>query len=288
MNGFQLKPRRGAARKKRQNLTPAVAPKLASVKETAFGDDADSDDSSDPTPKARKVTRITAETSPPSKESKKEQSVPKEEHFEQPSGPKTSQIARIIARRRKAEDALRINDQMRNERDEALFRYDVDSCADEVEASTYTKRPVEGFGEMLLKGMGWTGSAKLAEVGAGDGPVARPGRLGLGAKLGAFNNVALPGARSQSKIQTAKEPRDGDHSHNTSGGKYGMGGTIGNRRVEGEVGAEVGAEAGTGEPSSKKLKVSNNSPYLGRSPRGNERRGYESAGERSHLSSRRR
>lgn len=93
---------------------------------------------------------------------------------------KGSQIARLVERRRTAERELELG--LNGEAtDETLFRYDVDKCPEHAGVVQYEQTPVDGFGEAMLRAMGWRG--KLAD-GRGDGLKLRPARLGLGAKLG--------------------------------------------------------------------------------------------------------
>lgn len=92
------------------------------------------------------------------------------------SGKKESQISRLLARR---EDALLEANGEKG--DEALFKHDLSLCG---ENAAYS-RPVDGFGEMMLRSMGWDGKKDTSEDAK---LVPRPSRLGLGAK----RSVRLP------------------------------------------------------------------------------------------------
>lgn len=131
---------------------------------------------------AREVRPQSTSTAAPvhvtaTKQEKVEETAPKEDVKKIE---KASQIARLVERRRIAERELEIKFEG-EVRDETLFRYDVDKCPEHVDVVQYEQTPVDGFGETMLRAMGWKG--KLTD-GKGEGPKLRPARLGLGAKLG--------------------------------------------------------------------------------------------------------
>ncbi|KAI0561659.1 hypothetical protein FGB62_76g061 [Gracilaria domingensis] len=178
---FQLSLKRAAARRKRGRVhgTALIQPRSVA---SAFGKGDDSEDSED-APQARKVTTISAPVEEKTEAQASQQ--PKEEQGELPddnkSDTKTSQIANIVKRRKEANIAATVP---RDQRDEALFRYEVASCPDEADIHLYEQRPVDGFGAMILKSMGWNGKETLEEKY--DAPIPRPNRLGLGAKPSAL------------------------------------------------------------------------------------------------------
>lgn len=108
---------------------------------------------------------------------------------------KGSQIARLLQRRRNS-DALMTAEPSPHHRDDALFRAQLQQCADNATLSAYHSKPVEGFGESMLRAMGWTGPVDLTSPD--DDLVPRPDRLGLGAKL--TNGAPPPPSRKRRRI----------------------------------------------------------------------------------------
>lgn len=159
-------------RSKRKDLTGRASEDPKPYR-NPFGD-SDSSDSESEKPKVRQISSFSAARpiSPPKRPSPPPLPPPPK------SGPKGSQIARLLARRKEA--AAGLEKESRDARDEALFRYDVDRCDDVATDTGYAKRPVEGFGELMLRSMGWQGTPDIADV---SDPTPRPTRLGLGAKL---------------------------------------------------------------------------------------------------------
>uniref|UniRef100_A0A7S3ECR3 Spp2/MOS2 G-patch domain-containing protein n=2 Tax=Rhodosorus marinus TaxID=101924 RepID=A0A7S3ECR3_9RHOD len=84
----------------------------------------------------------------------------------------SSQIQRLMKKRQQLKDEGISMDE------DAIFKRDVESLP-ETSADSYERLPIENFGKMLLKGMGWQeGTDKHVEVKQ---PKIRQPRLGLGA-----------------------------------------------------------------------------------------------------------
>lgn len=111
------------------------------------------------------------------------------------SSTEESQIARLLKRRKDAgiEDAG----------EDGLFRGQLAQCADDTDLHMYHSTPVEGFGEAMLRSMGWTGPAVGSSEKTKDDGVdltPRPDRLGLGAKLSADGSHPPPPSRKRLRI----------------------------------------------------------------------------------------
>lgn len=101
-------------------------------------------------------------------------------------GEKPSQIARLVARRKEAQNFVEETQNEKEGKEVALFKFDIASCVDETTTDKYKEVPIDGFGEMLLKSMGWSGSVQNKRKKGEDAEnewKPRPQRLGLGAKL---------------------------------------------------------------------------------------------------------
>lgn len=189
---FQIKPKRSAARRKR-GLNQLVNVSNASQSVATFGSGAESD-GSETTPQAREVTIISASPKPQTneestvKEDRKEADAPSNIS----SFPKTSQIARLIAKRQQI--SLPIGNP--DIKEDTLFQYDISNCPEQADLERYNARPVKGFGEMMLMQMGWMGKASMDEKVVL--PVPRPSRSGLGAKLSNLPK-APPARRTRGK-----------------------------------------------------------------------------------------
>lgn len=98
--------------------------------------------------------------------------------------------------------------------DDTLFHLQLEQCANDARSEMYNATPVSGFGEAMLKAMGWKGSTNdltFSNSNSGDRetadlPKPRPDRLGLGAKL-AFNAPPLPPARKRRRISIPQNPQ---------------------------------------------------------------------------------
>ncbi|PXF48415.1 hypothetical protein BWQ96_01875 [Gracilariopsis chorda] len=172
---FQINIKRTAARRKkaRANTLPPLK-----KQPSAFASEHDSDASTDAS-RPRKITTVS--TPAPKTENNQSTSVKAEQQAEAQENttrPKTSQIARLVERRKEAQLSSSTN---RDQRDNVLFQYDLSKCAEGADGAGYDQRPVDGFGEMMLKAMGWSGKKSAEEKHKA--PVPRPSRLGLGAKL---------------------------------------------------------------------------------------------------------
>lgn len=97
--------------------------------------------------------------------------------------------------------------------DEALFRVQLEQCAEDARADAYDAMPVSGFGEAMLRAMGWTGpSHELATASVDKGsspafsdlPKPRPDRLGLGAKL-TSGALPPPSSRKRKRVVLLKQ-----------------------------------------------------------------------------------
>lgn len=112
------------------------------------------------------------------------------------SGPlqKDSQIALLVKRRKTMQQELAPHLEQ-DSRDSALFRYDLDKCPDHSDTRAYERTPVEGFGETMLRAMGWKGSVSANK---GQTVKLRPPRLGLGVELG---GVPPPSRRAQKRAR---------------------------------------------------------------------------------------
>lgn len=191
MDSFAIGPKRGKRRRGRTGpgANGFARPQAAS----GFGGDDDSDDEK---PRAKPVARVVGSVrndkpGEPRGVSKPEVAPSvskKEQDVVQTGGEKNSQIARLVKRRRDAERELRAQ-AFGEGKDEALFRYDVDKCPEQVALTTYESTPVDGFGAAMLRSMGWKENADRYVSGSKDKsdnwkPKLRPPRLGLGAKLG--------------------------------------------------------------------------------------------------------
>lgn len=112
-----------------------------------------------------------------------------------PPSTEESQIARLLKRRKEAgiEDAG----------EDGLFRGQLAQCADDTNVHMYHSTPVEGFGEAMLRSMGWAGPAAGNDEKTKDDGVdltPRPDRLGLGAKLSADGSHPPPPSRKRLRI----------------------------------------------------------------------------------------
>lgn len=230
MSSFQLNLTRAATRKGRRRA--AAKPPTVPLTQTksAFADNSDSDSSSPRAPLSKKVSTVVTAI-PASSKSQTSKTPPTTLPSPAPTGPKASQIARLVERRRSVKSSLQVSES-REAHDEALFRYDVDRCAEQPASDGYAQRPVEGFGEMMLRGMGWNGPDSKNEKKAFSDPVARPSRLGLGAKF--TDSSSLPGKRprvgnanaASNDVKGRREKLEGDNvcaaSHILRNGKYEM------------------------------------------------------------------
>lgn len=202
---FQINIKRTAARRKkaRGNTLPSFKQQAS-----AFASEHDSDASTDAS-RPRKITTVsTPAIEPETNQSSSVKADQQAETQEKATRSKTSQIARLVERRKEAHVSSSIN---RDQRDNVLFQYDLSKCPDGADVAVYEERPVDGFGEMMLKAMGWSGKKSAEEKY--NAPVPRPSRLGLGAKLG-----------SQKKPPPTRRPRSaqGDRVLTTSGTRDGM------------------------------------------------------------------
>lgn len=197
----------------------AVSPSPNPASSSPLFEDSDSDASDvDAKPRKRQISSasdVFSSLAPPAPA--REPTLPSQP-VEKPKQDKVSQVERLVERRKKMlMDEPAGKD--REERDSFLFRYDVDKCADEVALSDYGKTPVDGFGEMMLKKMGWTGKIQK-EVK--DNIQVRPSLLGLGAKLGGTGKNHLPMKRKRDQAHVDKETlkgnvsEDGHSSHKTA------------------------------------------------------------------------
>ncbi|CAN8069245.1 unnamed protein product [Agarophyton chilense] len=196
---FALK--RAAARRKRGHSHKLATRRTPSVA-AAFGIGDDSENSDD-APQTQKVTTISVIVDvEPSAEAPPEQHLGEQvEHRVEKMGPKTSQIASMIERRKEAAIVSTIP---REEKDNALFKYEVANCPDEADTYLYKQRPVDGFGEMMLRSMGWSGKERLQEKY--EPPVARPNRLGLGAKISFLKNPERRKRAREKESKTGSAP----------------------------------------------------------------------------------
>lgn len=185
MSAVQLAQRRKRALQARRNASSVDkkpnetedAQPSASASKTPFqtDDDDDDDDNGGHGPRVKKRTRVTSVSMAP-KETETEKK--KEIGVLVPAGSKVSsdkgsQIERLLARRK----GLKNGDS-----DDGGFREQVEECAEDGSLKSYEQVPVEGFGEAMLRAMGWNGKHTSDENTQG-GIAPRPERLGLGAKL---------------------------------------------------------------------------------------------------------
>lgn len=234
MSAFQL------AKRRRRN-TPFVAAASSTharplppkpQEATPFSDDNSDDDHDDgnhsdadgasarattSTPIARRVTSVSAS---PSLISKQKPHAPTVAVDGKATTSRTSQIGRLVERRRAVEAHVSANshpqlsDGTKTRNEDVVFRAHLSQCADDANAHGYDSTPVDGFGESMLRAMGWSGpsSSLTSSVKGGtkdsekDQPlVARPDRLGLGAKL-APGAPPPPPTRKRTRLQLPRQP----------------------------------------------------------------------------------
>lgn len=193
MNGFQLRLNgRGKSRRHREPVRKAQDEDTQSKKNPFQNrSDSDSDDNEGRKPVKRKVSRIVLE---PLHQVQKRPRNPNPEGIpatnstnEEPNvGEKPSQIAKLVARRKEAQNFVEGTQGDKEGKEVALFKFDIASCDNETTKDRYKQVPIDGFGEMLLKSMGWNGSVEDKRKKGKDAESEwkpRPQRLGLGAKL---------------------------------------------------------------------------------------------------------
>lgn len=136
-----------------------------------------------------------------------------------------SQIARLITRRRDIETHAGAEGAAGNE--DAVYRFDMDRCPEPARLDDYSRVPIDGFGESMLRSMGWKGNVKK-DAGDDGAPTPRYHRLGLGAKpptLAGDENDAPPAKRPRtapSAVAVAQVPSpvpgvaaDGNEGHSS-------------------------------------------------------------------------
>lgn len=198
MSAVQLAQRRKRAllaRRNQQSSQQSIPPDTpfsptpSATSKTPFAND-QSDDSEDDESKhrdikkRRKVSSITApETKRAAKKEEEDESMGVKKQ-------KESQIGRLLQKRKEQQ----LNDFVN---DDKLFNTQLTQCADDLSNDSYRSTPVDGFGESLLRSMGWTGHKHNKKDGDDDGDIlkARPDRLGLGAKLTTDGNIPIPGRK---------------------------------------------------------------------------------------------
>ena len=158
---------------------------------SCFANDSDSDTDLPPV-KKKPIKTIVIVTKP--KEETKPKLQPKPDVIaKRKKGTKDSQISRLVARRNLAMQQTSTS----SNPDQAVFSHDLSLCG---EQTTYDT-PIDAFGELMLKKMGWNGkrdTKKDAKL------VPRPSRLGLGAKPSSkppTANGANPSIPSSGKSQ---------------------------------------------------------------------------------------
>lgn len=154
----------------------------------------------------------------------------------QSSADKPSQIGRMLEKRREATQMMmspsnpapspplahensspgivsETNSSQGRSHDEALFRVQLEQCAEDARADAYDAMPVSGFGEAMLRAMGWTGPShelaiasvdKDSSPASSDLPKPRPDRLGLGAKL-TSGALPPPSSRKRKRVVLSKQ-----------------------------------------------------------------------------------
>lgn len=198
----------------------------------AFGDTEDSDDSQ---PRAKPISRIVTSVREDVKVEKNivtklgaSPRIASREDGSTNSGPKQSQIAKLVARRKGAEHGLEVLVPSREGKDSAMFKYDVDKCPEHSGLAAYRSTPVDGFGASMLKAMGWKGlTDEDGKEGASLERKPRPPRLGLGATLGEMTvpgtkrgKEALPGSNGVDVVvHLGTERNRGNSSEDETSGK---------------------------------------------------------------------
>lgn len=206
MEGFALGIKK---RGKRRRGVQSVAQRAVVA---SFADGEDSDDSQ---PRAKLVKRMVP--SAPQKDTKAQNSTESKakvdkrstsnEAYSAASGPKQSQIARLVARRKKAQQEVEPVSSGGDGTDGAMFRYDVEKCPEHAGLAAYKSTPVEGFGVSLLAAMGWKGAIDGKDKNE-DGLKRKPRlpRLGLGAKI---RDIPLPNAQKRTGHHLPRPNRAG-------------------------------------------------------------------------------
>lgn len=101
--------------------------------------------------------------------------------------------------------------------EDTLFRVQLEQCAEDARPDAYDAMPVSGFGEAMLRAMGWAGPSSelavsstdnLGDSGSSDLPKPRPDRLGLGAKL--TSGVPLPPSRKRKCVALSNSHAHGN------------------------------------------------------------------------------
>lgn len=197
--------------KRRRAVHGISAPGVKRTAVAAFGDGGDSDDSQTHTRPVTKIVNAVPGVDKKASSSLADKTAPASSPKLTETAPdlrlKQSQIAKLVASRKKAEGELKTLHREADGNDSAVFRYDLSKCPDNAAPSAYRSTPVEGFGERMLKAMGWKGPKP--EVSSRTGPNTtqrkpRIPRLGLGAKPG-----QLPSLPEDGKQNTPAEPLDG-------------------------------------------------------------------------------
>lgn len=186
MEGFAIGLKNGKRRKRGVNPEKGRAARLKAA--AGFSGD---DDSGDEKPRARAISLVSTTSRQEPKtinalEIEKRRSPAAQNGRHSAPKDKVSQIERLVRRRKDAENEI-VGQQSREGKDEALFRYDLERCPEEVSKSAYRDTPVEGFGVAMLRSMGWRGDGDEKKSSKGSSndwrPKLRPSRLGLGARL---------------------------------------------------------------------------------------------------------
>lgn len=111
-----------------------------------------------------------------------------------------------MQRHRDAQQAAQPDDRhVARNPDEAFFKAQVRQCADDATTESYRATPVLGFGESLLRNMGWDGAVDPVPSAVPDDTIVpRPDRLGLGAKL--VSGAPPPPTRKRKRIDLSAHP----------------------------------------------------------------------------------
>lgn len=108
-----------------------------------------------------------------------------------------SQVAKLIERRRSKVEGGALDE-------DAAYKIDLDQCADDATAASYSKVPIESFGASLLKRMGWNGKPDGKSEAVAAAPVSK--------LTGGIQPPPLPGVQNGDNLRNKRSRQNREQS----------------------------------------------------------------------------